>query len=104
MPSCPRTLLAVLGAVVTAALALAPTAGAAEPTMKLDPKLQVATVCLPVTDPIGSPRQLYGKRYKTSSATSSTPAIVLVHGIASSTANWDFSPTWSTARALARAG
>jgi pimeloyl-ACP methyl ester carboxylesterase len=29
---------------------------------------------------------------------------VLVHGIASSTANWDFSPTWSVARALAKAG
>jgi alpha-beta hydrolase superfamily lysophospholipase len=29
---------------------------------------------------------------------------VLVHGIASSTANWDFTPTWSTARALASAG
>ena len=29
---------------------------------------------------------------------------MLVHGIASSTANWDFSPTWSTARALASAG
>ena len=33
-----------------------------------------------------------------------TPAIVLVHGIASSTENWDFSPTWSVARALAAAG
>lgn len=104
MPSCLRTLLAVLGAVVTAALAVAPAAGAAEPTMKLDRTLQVATVCLPVTDPVGLPRQLYGKRYRTSSATSSTPAVVLVHGIASSTANWDFSPTWSTARALASAG
>jgi pimeloyl-ACP methyl ester carboxylesterase len=35
---------------------------------------------------------------------SSTPAIVLVHGIASSTEDWDFSPTWSVARALASAG
>ena len=34
----------------------------------------------------------------------STPAIVLVHGIASSTEDWDFSPTWSVARALASAG
>jgi pimeloyl-ACP methyl ester carboxylesterase len=103
MPKCARTLL-LLGAVITAALALGPAAGAAEPRMKLDPKLQVATVCLPVTDPVGLPRQLYGKRYTPPSATSSTPAVVLVHGIASSTANWDFSPTWSTARALASAG
>ena len=29
---------------------------------------------------------------------------MLVHGIASSTENWDFSPTWSVARALASAG
>jgi poly(3-hydroxybutyrate) depolymerase len=29
----------------------------------------------------------YGKRYMAPTATSSTPAIVLVHGIASSTAN-----------------
>jgi pimeloyl-ACP methyl ester carboxylesterase len=104
MPHRPRTFLALLGAAVTAALALASTAGAAEPKMRFDPTLQAATVCLPVTDPVGFPRRLYGKRYKTSSATSSTPAIVLVHGIASSTANWDFSPTWSTARALASAG
>jgi pimeloyl-ACP methyl ester carboxylesterase len=104
MPSCLRTRLAVLGAAVAAALAVAPAVGAAEPKMKLDRTLQVATVCLPVTDPAGLPRQLYGKRYTTPSATPSTPAVVLVHGIASSTANWDFSPTWSTARALAGAG
>jgi pimeloyl-ACP methyl ester carboxylesterase len=72
--------------------------------MKIDPGLQIATVCFPVTDPLGLPRTLYGKRYTTPTATSSTPEIVLVRGIASSTANWDFSPTWSTARALATAG
>jgi pimeloyl-ACP methyl ester carboxylesterase len=79
-------------------------AGAAEPKMKIDPRLRTGTVCFPVTDPVGLPRMLYGKRYALPSATPSTPAIVLVHGIASSTANWDFSPTWSTARALASAG
>jgi pimeloyl-ACP methyl ester carboxylesterase len=99
-----RTLVVALAVVVTAALGMAPSAGAAEPRMKIDPKLQVATVCLPVTDPLGLPRLLYGKRYNIPSATSSTPAVVLVHGIASSTANWDFSPSWSTARALATAG
>src|SRR3954467_1268156 len=91
-------------AVVAATLCLVGPVSAAEPKMKIDPRLQVATVCLPVTDPLRLPRALYGKRYTTPTATSSTPAIVLVHGIASSTANWDFSPTWSTARALATAG
>src|SRR4051794_32636496 len=98
-----RVLLAAV-AVAAATLCLVGPAGAVEPKMKIDPRLQVATVCLPVRDPLGLPRTLYGKRYTTPAARSSTPAIVLVHGIASSTANWDFSPTWSTARALATAG
>ena len=42
--------------------------------------------------------------HRRSHQTRSPPAIVLVHGIASSTENWDFSPTWSVARALASAG
>jgi pimeloyl-ACP methyl ester carboxylesterase len=91
-------------AVVAALLALAPAASAAEPRMNIDRTLRVADVCLPVTDPLGAPRQLYGRRYTTATARPSTPAIVLVHGIASSTANWDFTPRWSTARALASAG
>ena len=91
-------------AVAAASLCLVGAAGAAEPKMRIDPRLRVSTVCFPVTDPLGLPRTLYGKRYTTPTATSSTPAIVLVHGIASSTANWDFSPSWSTARALATAG
>src|SRR3954464_4702036 len=91
-------------AVAAASLCLVGAAGAAEPKMKIDPRLRVGTVCFPVTDPLGLPRTLYGKRYTTPTATSATPAIVLVPGIASSTANWDFSPSWSTARALATAG
>src|SRR5215218_2063261 len=91
-------------AVVAAIAVQAAPAAAAAPSMKIDPKLQVTTACFPVTDPLGLPRTLYGKRYSPPSATSTTPAIVLVHGIASSTANWDFTPTWSTARALASAG
>src|SRR5919108_470811 len=93
-----------LAALAVAAVCLVGSAGAAEPKMKIDPRLRIGTVCFPVTDPAGLPRTLYGKRYTTPTASSSTPAIVLVHGIASSTANWDFSPTWSTARALATAG
>src|SRR5207244_1819994 len=53
-------------------------------------------------DPL--PSTLYGLRYTYGHPTNSTPAIVLVHGIASSTANWDFTPSWSVARQLARAG
>src|SRR3954470_1815003 len=98
-----RCMLVAAG-VAAAALCLVGPASAAEPKMKIDPRLRTATVCFPVTDPLGLPRTLYGKRYTTPTATSSTPAIVLVHGIASSTANWDFSPSWSTARALATAG
>jgi pimeloyl-ACP methyl ester carboxylesterase len=53
-------------------------------------------------DPL--PSTLYGLRYTYGQPTDSTPAIVLVHGIASSTANWDFTPDWSVARQLAQAG
>jgi pimeloyl-ACP methyl ester carboxylesterase len=53
-------------------------------------------------DPL--PSTLYGRRYTQGRVTARTPAIVLVHGIASSTDNWDFSPSWSVARALAAAG
>src|SRR3954453_23581293 len=91
-------------AVPAVSLCLVGGAGAAEPKMKIDPRLRVGTVCFPVTDPLGLPRALYGQRYTTPTATSATPAIVLVPGIASSTANWYFSPSWSTARALATAG
>jgi pimeloyl-ACP methyl ester carboxylesterase len=99
-----RFLLTTVGVVVASICLVGPVSAAKQPTMKIDPGLQVATVCFPVTDPLGQPRTLYGQRYTTPTATASTPAIVLVHGIASSTANWDFSPTWSTARALATAG
>jgi pimeloyl-ACP methyl ester carboxylesterase len=66
----------------------------------------VATVCFAVTNPAGGQSILYGQRYTDSPGRvePSSPAIVLVHGIASSTENWDFSPTWSVARALAAAG
>jgi pimeloyl-ACP methyl ester carboxylesterase len=59
---------------------------------------------LPVTNPAGTRSLLYGQRFNDGPISKSTPAIVLVHGIASSTENWDFSPTWSVARALASAG
>jgi pimeloyl-ACP methyl ester carboxylesterase len=72
--------------------------------MHFDNKLRVSAVCFPVTNPSGTESRLYGLRYTDKKVTAQTPAIVLVHGIASSTENWDFSPTWSVARALASAG
>lgn len=67
--------------------------------------MRVQTVCFTARVP-GDRRteQLYGLRYSMGGLRRSTPAVVLVHGIASSTANWDFTPAWSVARSLARAG
>src|SRR5690349_12250502 len=100
---------------VVASLALASSAGARAftlrvtgpadaPRMAFDGQMRVESVCLPVTNPAGGPSLLYGQRFTDGSVSSARPAIVLVHGIASSTENWDFSPTWSVARALASAG
>ena len=93
----------VLGVLVT--LTATAAAGAAtEPQMRFDKRMAVKSVCFTVTNPRATPSVLYGKRYTDGAVSARTPAIVLVHGIASSTANWDFTPTWSTARALASAG
>ncbi|MGH2882557.1 MAG: alpha/beta hydrolase, partial [Solirubrobacteraceae bacterium] len=86
------------------AFALHVTGPASAPRMVFDHKMHVAPVCLPVTNPAGGQSLLYGQRFTDGPASSSRPAIVLVHGIASSTEDWDFSPTWSVARALASAG
>ena len=67
--------------------------------------LSIQTVCFTVYntgDPL--PSTLYGLRYTYGHPTDSTPAMVLVHGIASSTTNWDLTPSWSVARRLAMAG
>ncbi|GAC1467592.1 MAG: hypothetical protein PVS3B3_20590 [Ktedonobacteraceae bacterium] len=67
--------------------------------------LNIQSVCFSVHntgDPL--PSTLYGLRYTYGHPNNATPAIVLVHGIASSTANWDFTPSWSVARLLAQAG
>ena len=101
-------------AVVTALAMLTLTAGAAAsqprrpgvPEMHFGDRVSVAPVCFAVTNPAGGQSNLYGLRYTDRGVRPDpgTPAIVLVHGIASSTENWDFSPTWSVARALAAAG
>lgn len=72
--------------------------------MVFDKRMRVVSVCLPVTTPTGVRAVLYGQRFTDGRVRRSTPAIVLVHGIASSTEDWDFSSTWSVARALASAG
>src|SRR5436309_15019362 len=74
------------------------------PRMVFDNKMRVASVCLPVTNPAGGTSVLYGQRFTDGPESSSAPAIVLAHGIASSTENRDFPPPWSVARALASAG
>ena len=85
----------------------APAASAAnQPAMHFDSHMQVVPVCFSVTNPAGGQSALFGLRYTDSNGpvAPTTPAIVLVHGIASSTEDWDFSPSWSAARALAAAG
>src|SRR3954454_18821843 len=67
--------------------------------------LKVETVCFTVYNGNDRfPTTLYGLRYTNGARTSQTPAIVLVHGYASSTANWDFTPNWSVARKLVQQG
>jgi pimeloyl-ACP methyl ester carboxylesterase len=87
-----------------AAFTLPVTGPANAPQMVFDNHMRVISVCLPVTNPAGGRSVLYGQRFTDGTTGPLTPAIVLVHGIASSTENWDFSPTWSVARALASAG
>jgi pimeloyl-ACP methyl ester carboxylesterase len=65
----------------------------------------VQTVCFTIYNGSDqSPTTLYGLRYTNGNETGRTPAIVLVHGYASSTANWDFTPNWSVARKLVQQG
>jgi len=96
--------LSGLGVFVCLVFAVVGRAAAAEPVMHFDSRLRVQTVCLRVLDPKGMPRQLYGRLYSDGLPESSRPAIVLVHGTTSSTEDWDISPRWSVARALANAG
>jgi len=100
-------LLVLLGVATFAAGAAADsTRGQEAPRMHFGDRVKLTTVCFSVTNPAGGQSTLYGLRYidRGARVDPRTPAIVLVHGIASSTENWDFSPTWSVARALAAAG
>jgi pimeloyl-ACP methyl ester carboxylesterase len=97
-------ILAMWAPPADATFALQVTGPANAPRMVFNSEMKVVSVCLPVTNPAGGQSILYGQRFTDGSVSSATPAIVLVHGIASSTEDWDFSPTWSVARALASAG
>ncbi|TMM24739.1 MAG: alpha/beta hydrolase, partial [Actinobacteria bacterium] len=99
-------LIAALVLAVFAALQAGaqPAGAASSPQMHFDSKMKVESVCLTVTNPSLGQSTLYGQRFTDGAVSALTPAIVLVHGIASSTANWDFSPTWSVARGLAAKG
>ena len=100
-------LLVVLGTASFATRAAADgMRGQGAPRMQFGDRVKLTAVCFSVTNPAGGQSTLYGLRYidRGGRVDPRTPAIVLVHGIASSTENWDFSPTWSVARALAAAG
>ena len=98
------TVLALALSPAAQAFTLPVTGPSSVPRMVFNNKMTVTPVCLPVTNPAGGTSVLYGQRFTDGPTSSLTPAIVLVHGIASSTEDWDFSPTWSVARALASAG
>ena len=99
-----RPLLSLAAAIVLGGLA-APVANAADPVMHFDGQMKVENVCFTATAPgAAGPSQLFGQRFTDGPVTSNTPVIVLVHGIASSTDNWDQAPTWSVARAFAAMG
>ena len=109
----PRSRVAVAFAVVLALAVLSPaahaftlpvTGPAYAPRMVFNQRMKAVSVCLLVTNPAGGKSLLYGQRFTDGPTSPTAPAIVLVHGIASSTENWDFTPTWSVARALASAG
>jgi pimeloyl-ACP methyl ester carboxylesterase len=97
--------LALTAALIASGIAAqAAHAAAPAPRMHFDDQLIVRTACFSVANPQGTRSVLYGQRFVEPPYSTRSPTIVLVHGIASSTANWDFSRTWSVARALASAG
>jgi hypothetical protein len=97
--------LALAVALIAAALT-APTAHAAAPAprMHFDNQLVVRTACFSVVNPHGTKSLLYGQHFSDGHVALNTPVIVLVHGVSSSTEDWDFSRTWSVARGGASGG
>lgn len=100
-PFRPRRLVVVLAVVMLGALFSTPVAEAQSPP----PEFQVETVCFSVHNPDDpGTYSLFGQRFTPQRATGATPVVVLVPGLASSTANWDFDTHFSVARNLAQAG
>ena len=96
--------VALIATAVTAASATVAQAAGPAPRMHFDDRLIVRTACFSVVNPQGTHSSLYGQFFVDGTYSTNSPTIVLVHGISSSTRNWDLSPTWSIARALASAG
>jgi pimeloyl-ACP methyl ester carboxylesterase len=99
-----RYLVLALALAATATVPVAAQAAAPAPRMHFDNQLVVRTACFPVVNPHGTRSVLYGQHFSDGEFALNTPVIVLVHGVSSSTEDWDFSRTWSVARALASAG
>ena len=101
-PARSRHLSAVIAAFVLAVLSATP---AAEAVASAPQPFKTETVCFSAHKP-GDPGTytLFGQRFTPDRATNATPAIVLVPGVASSTATWDAEPGFSVARNLAQAG
>jgi pimeloyl-ACP methyl ester carboxylesterase len=100
-----RRLALAVALMATSAAGSATAAQAAPPPrMHFDDQLSVRTACFSVVNPQGTHSVLYGQRFTDGTIGTNSPTIVLVHGIASSTKNWDLSATWSVARSLASAG
>lgn len=96
--------LALTAALAATCMTAAAAKAAPQPRMRFDRQLIVRTACFSVVNPQGTRSVLYGQHFSDGAFDSKTPVIVLVHGVSSSTEDWDFSPTWSVARALASAG
>jgi pimeloyl-ACP methyl ester carboxylesterase len=96
--------LALIATAIAAQAAQAAHAAPPAPRMHFDNRLMVRTACFSVINPNGTRSVLYGQHFSDGTSAVNTPLIVLVHGVASSTEDWDFSHTWSVARALASAG
>ncbi len=99
-----RRLAITLTLAATAITATAAHAAAPAPRMRFDNRLVVRTACFSVVNPHGTRSVLYGQHFSDGRIDFNAPVIVLVHGVSSSTEDWDFSRTWSVARALASAG
>lgn len=96
-------LLALVAPAMTTAGAAAPSAST-EHRGRTHQKIDIQTACFNATGPDGKTYPIYGRRYTVGHPRANTPAIVLVHGVASSASTWDLTPQLSVARSLASHG